>query len=282
MPCAIEYRSPGTVTSVSTPRVTAVAALCLTTLTTALSLSACSISDSFGPKPNQALLGLARQTSADADVIDDGTSLDGIRKQQADALYDEIARLCGRESNGAVPRSCSVDRGANGISGTKDTSTMTSSDLNAADHVPAESKALVISQAIDLSSKDAPTSLPEPPSVTLLKVDKEILTDLLKREHGVVAGLDVASAYTKTNLSTIRDHHDQRRVALAKLIGDGAPAAEPGYKFASDPAKPSSYLDDTAKDMNAAWRQAATQANDPQVRAWLVNVAAMLSAGSEK
>lgn len=220
----------------------------LALLVVAGTLGACA----FGPKPNAELLELAQQATVDGRIA------------HADALYDEIARLCGFDDNHAVPASCEVGR---------DTGDTTSSPaplgdyLTAVDEVPEESRDLVVAQAVDLAALDAsdlaPASVDDPE-------DQELLREVLRQEHAAVYGLEASRAFASDPkwVDGLVAKHEQRVLALAESIPD-APVAEAGYTFGDVPLG-DALIDELDHATAETWRSAAATASTIEARTLLV------------
>lgn len=228
-------------------------------------LSACSVTEIFGPRPDSSLVELAHQ--AEADTIAAEGDIARLRHDHAEELYAEIARLCGRDDTGAVPPSCEVEHGA-GETQPSPASLQRYYDLLSA--VPDESHDLVVDQAIDLAALDT-TPLED---TSLGEGDHEIVAGMIEREHAAVHGLKAARAFASRPeaVDDLVDKHQRRLHVLNTALPDAPPAAA-GYAF--EEAEPGDdYITAQEENLLAAWRAAAADAKDPDTRAFLVAAAA--------
>ncbi|WP_293768311.1 hypothetical protein [uncultured Corynebacterium sp.] len=217
-------------------------------------LSACStVVDFFGPRPDPVLVQLAAQAEASGSTA------------HADALWAEVARLCGTKADGQVPHSCEVDHTA-AVAALD--ATPAPEPLTAA--VPAESRALIISQAIDdavAASTDAADPAADPvtdPAAehaaearlpvaqkgdTLAGTDAEQATELLSWEHGVLWALNFAHAYadsdTAARIDAAIDEHENIARQLTAVLTD-PPVEAAGYTAIADSPDAPALPTDTA------------------------------------
>lgn len=231
----------------------------------ALSLSACSLVDAFGPQPDAALLELAHKATADSTEADgeDGTVAE-IRAGHAEALYAEISRLCGIDETGTVPQSCEVNPAD---SEEAPSPARLGAYLTAVDEVPEESRDLVVSQAIDLASFD--TTELEPAEITE-PADLALLEELLIQEHAAVYALEAARAFASApgDVDSLVDDH-QLRVNLLTDMLDDAPVAAPGYTF-GDAELGDEFIAEVEDTLTQAWSAAAADAVSLEGRSFLV------------
>lgn len=233
-------------------------------LVAAAPLSACSPIDVFGPRPDAQLVSMARQAEADAETLEGPVA--EMRGFHARQLYDEISRLCGLDPQGQPPSSCEVERGLGEAVGAKDPAAAAAvvSEDAVAERVPADSKPLVVAQAIDLAAA----------SDTALNVDsldneelKEVAAGLISEEFAVQFGLDLASAYcddaTQERIDALRPLHDERIDALRTLFPE-LPQRAPGYEVdgggPTDVASAASFVDTIESTLVARYRSAAADA----------------------
>lgn len=165
------------------------------------------IVDYFGPHADPSLTSLAHTASADALALEElDADAAALRAEQAEQLYEEIERLCGRDEEGETPRSCAVDR---------DVAPQDSADVSAVfdaassfseeniSNVPEESRALVLTQAIALNAWKN-EELADAPELT--EQDRELGVELLKWEYQQVYALDFARSYVSPDQE---DHVDE-------------------------------------------------------------------------
>ncbi|MGX4760913.1 hypothetical protein ACWJIK_02150 [Corynebacterium minutissimum] len=264
-------------------------------------LSGCQATDAvvdyFGPRADPALASLAQAASADAEALKElDTDAASLRAQQAEELYAEIERLCGRTEEGKAPRSCEVDqdvepREAADVSAVLgDASASTEEQL---DHVAPESRALVVAQAIALEAWNGkePGDAPE-----LKPAEQDQAAELLEWEYQQVYALDFARSYVTPDLEATIDErlslHEHRilrlQAALAQL--DTVPQPEAAYDsptdgLPNDADSARSFIDEVAHNDTLKWTDAATHAavssegdSDEEAttawRRWLIAVAA--------
>lgn len=194
--------------------------------------------DYFGPRPDATLVELAQSAEADAQALsatDPGHA--DLRQGQADALYAEVARLCGTQ-DGQVPASCEVAHSAEDSSAGETVGGQTAAGEGAGDSadpaavltrardevlgqltsVTAESRPLVTGQAIDLSAavndlaaESGGPDAPEPEPTPELAVDAldpeqtDTARELLDWEYQQSFGLDFARAFAEPWLEPIID-----------------------------------------------------------------------------
>lgn len=269
--------------------------------------------DYFGPRPDATLVELAQSAEADAEalsVADPGHA--DLRQGQADALYAEVARLCGTQ-DGQVPASCEVEHAAEktatGDNAQDPAAVLTRARdevLGQLTSVTAESRPLVTGQAIDLSAAandlaaesggpDAPESEPAP-ELAVDALDPEqanTARELLDWEYQQSFGLDFARAFAEPWLEPIIDARldthahltAQLQQALAATGDVPQPAAgyEPaGLELPADAASAEQFVRSLRESNAETWRAAATdeaarlsgQSASTEWRDWLIAVAA--------
>ena len=270
-------------------------------------LSGCQATDAvvdyFGPRADPALTKLAQSASADAAALQElDADAAALRSQQADELYAEIDRLCGRNEDGQAPRSCAVDRdvpareipgedAAHAVHAVLDDATVATEDqLN---HVSSESRALVTAQAIALEAWTG-DDVAEAPELTKPEIDQA--ADLLEWEYEQVYGLDFARSYAapdqEADIDERLDVHERRILQLQKRLEEQGPVPQPAAAYSptagelpvdADSAK--TFVDALAHNDTLKWTDAAAQAagtagsdSDAEAtnawRRWLIEVAA--------
>ena len=154
------------------------------------------IVDYFGPHADSSLTSLAQAASADALTLEElDADAAALRAEQAEQLYDEIERLCGRDEEGNAPRSCAVDRevvprdSADVAAVLHDASSSSEENISS---VPEESRALVVAQAIALAAWND-DELAEAPELT--EEERDTAAALLEWEYQQVYALDFARSY---------------------------------------------------------------------------------------
>lgn len=251
----------------------------------AMALSACSPLDVFGPKPNEALLELARQADADAAAFEtDAAPLAELRKRQADELYAEIERVCGVDDTGLPPKTCRVDRESPTGEPSKDPTVPTLTD-NIVRTLPEESMELVVAQSIDYrvalgepGMSDPDTVCPDMYEVNWSDADKAAMSDRVEEEYAALYGLDLASAYAddalQARIDALRAGHEARLSCITEEMRYAqidAPAQAPGYEIAdtfgqpTDTASASRLIDAIEASLTESWRVTAAHADD---RVW--------------
>ena len=261
-----------------------------------------SIVDYFGPRPDEALVGLGRSADADAQqlaAVDPHASQ--LRSEQADALYAEVERLCGRNEEGTAPHSCEVQRdpqAADQESAAENIDVIEVMDQaavhtrDALSEVSAESRALVTNQAIILDAWE-PSQLPESSELDPSEADRA--RELLEWEYEQVYGLDFARTYAvpsmEENIDDRLEMHEKRIAALQKALAplgevpQPAPAYEPTPEempLPSDAASAQAFVDHLGWNDSLEWSSVASQAAAPTAegeervawRNWLIAVAA--------
>lgn len=253
------------------------------------------IVDYFGPHADPTLMSLAQAASADALTLE-GLDADAaaLRAEQADELYSEIDRLCGRDEEGNAPRSCTVDR---------EVSPQDSSDVSAVLHdasssseenigsVPEESRALVVTQAIELAAWNH-DELAEAPELT--EQERDTAADLLDWEYQQVFALDFARSYVapdqEAHVDELLHAHEDRILQLqGQLEKLGAvPQAAPAYdspagSLPTDAESAREFVNEVARNDALKWADAAIEAasaadtdGEPSTpwQRWLIAVAA--------
>lgn len=272
-----------------------IALTCVASTATLPALAGCSAVDSvvdyFGPRPEDALERLAVAAASD------GLALQGVddeaadmRSSQADALFAEIARLCGTDDQGNVPHSCEVDRPTQAPPATDSSQVLeeaAAATTEAADEVSSESRPIVTQQAITLNAW-LPGDAPDIPTVS--QPQRESATDLLQWEYEQVFGLDFARAYSDPaaegridKLLSLHHHRiDQLQEALSQ-IGE-VPQPEPAYSsggttLPSDADSAAAFLDTLMEQDADKWHAAAVAAAQQESPNqewlnWLIGIAA--------
>lgn len=244
---------------------------------TAAALSGCApVIDYFGPKPDPVLVQLAAQAEADG------------RQEQADALYAEVARLCGVHADGTSPHSCEVDRAAARAA----LAATPAPDPLTAD-VPAESRELLVSQAIDRAAADQTA---QPADAALLTTAspldaaaQESANALLEREYEMVWSLDMARAFAapadeERIDSLIARHEGLARDLAGALAASDATPVEPAASYTIDGERPTDaptalgFVDALTAADAQAWAKAAASAPAGPWQNWLIATAATLRA----
>ncbi|GAB3941212.1 hypothetical protein [Corynebacterium tapiri] len=213
----------------------------------------------LGPKPNQTLLNLARQASADAQTAPHEQSR-ALRQEHASMLFAEVERLCGFDENGAVPDSCAFDRTASAPSPDP-----LGAYLAAVKKVPEESRDLVIQQAVDLAAyDDSPLTVESFNN----EHDQALARDLLEREYAAIYALEAARAFNgDPSYDKVVAEHENMALAL-RSVTHNPPAPEAGYVLPEN--LDAHGIDTNIKD---AWRAAASAAESDEGRTWFVRAA---------
>lgn len=272
-----------------------IALTCVASTATLPALAGCSAVDSvvdyFGPRPEDALERLAVAAASD------GLALQGVddeaadmRSSQADALFAEIARLCGTDDQGNVPHSCEVDRPTQAPPATDSSQVLeeaAAATTEAADEVSSESRPIVTQQAITLNAW-LPGDAPDIP--TLSQSQRESATDLLQWEYEQVFGLDFARAYSdpaaEGRIDKLLSLHHHRIDQLQEAISQNGevPQPEPAYSsggttLPSDADSAAAFLDTMMEQDADKWHAAAVAAAQQESPNqewlnWLIGIAA--------
>ncbi|MDK8678827.1 DUF4439 domain-containing protein [Corynebacterium accolens] len=272
-----------------------IALTCVASTATLPALAGCSAVDSvvdyFGPRPEDALERLAVAAASD------GLALQGVddeaadmRSSQADALFAEIARLCGTDDQGNVPHSCEVDRPTQAPPATDSSQVLeeaAAATTEAADEVSSESRPIVTQQAITLNAW-LPGDAPDIP--TLSQPQRESATDLLQWEYEQVFGLDFARAYSdpaaEGRIDKLLSLHHHRIDKLQEAISQNGevPQPEPAYSsggttLPSDADSAAAFLDTLMEQDADKWHAAAVAAAQQESPNqewlnWLIGIAA--------
>ena len=272
-----------------------IALTCVASTATLPALAGCSAVDSvvdyFGPRPEDALERLAVAAASD------GLALQGVddeaadmRSSQADALFAEIARLCGTDDQGNVPHSCEVDRPTRAPPATDSSQVLeeaASATTEAADEVSSESRPIVTQQAITLNAW-LPGDAPDIP--TLSQPQRESATDLLQWEYEQVFGLDFARAYSdpaaEGRIDKLLSLHHHRIDQLQEAISQNGevPQPEPAYSsggttLPSDADSAAAFLDTMMEQDADKWHAAAVAAAQQESPNqewlnWIIGIAA--------
>lgn len=236
------------------------------------SLTGCTAADRvidlFGPAPDPVLVQLAAQAQAEG------------RSEHADALFAEVARLCGTHADGTTPRSCEVDRAA---AQAALSTAPAPAPLEA--NVPAESRALLVAQAIDVAAaqplpagQDVPADVVPPTGAT-----EDQAKELLEWEYEVIWGLDFARAFAapeqESRIDGLLTEHEKVALALANALGAAAPSPAVGYHSAALPADAASataFVDSLLGASDRRWAAAAGKAAAGPWQDWVIATAAAL------
>ena len=220
------------------------------------------IVDYFGPRPDPTLIELAAQAQSQGNA------------EHADALWAEVARTCGFAEDGTSPGSCQVDRDAAMAEySTKHAEPI--DPLTAA--VPVESRALIVSHAIDDAASAAP-QLAEP-DLMLTPAEIDQAKDLLAWEYETIWGLDTAKAFAagdqEERIGSLIADHEQIAAWLRGLLADAkaeAPAQAAAYTatdlpLPTDTASSADYVTQLNARTQERWTQAATIAGRDEATA---------------
>lgn len=254
-------------------------------------LSSCAVVDLLGPRPNPELLELAEQATVDEHVLTESApELAALRGEQADALYAEIERLCGRDPAGELPETCAVDTDVPvapevaGESAEVVLERALAGHLAAGDRVPAESVDLVTIQSVELAGVDEGTELGEAPFIDD-EDDLAAARALLEQEFAAEYGLGVARAFIDPVRVALIDAqlqaHRERILTLQAVLSPTGemPLPQAGYEFAVDPvpedaASAAEYTAAVGRDATARWQTAASAAGSDAWREFSVTAAA--------
>lgn len=241
-------------------------------------LAGCSVMDLVGPRPNKEIMALARQAAADEAA---GSALRGEQKRQ---LIDEMLRLCGTDPTGAVPSSCAVELGELPVAAGADA--LVAKTVVAAEKVPAESRDLVVAQAVDALAVEPV----EPAGASAGagagagadengESDSAAASAMLAAEDAYIYGLGIALAYadgdTRGRIERLTEASRERSAALA-LRGE-YPA---GYEFPAgavdptDAAGAAELVDTLHTELVQRWRLAAARAETGAWRDEAIHLAA--------
>lgn len=289
-----------------------------------MSATAASCSVFRGPQPNDAVVELARAAEADsAAAASSNHAVAALRAEQAQQLWQEVTRLCGVDESGEPPESCRVDHAADTAgtlaneAGESDTALASGpsavlsdaihTTLSGAQDVPSESRALVVTQAVDLVSllssmqeqdesaaencTDLPNSLVETTSSEALgsggkaasNADEKAAEDLLTWEYSARYLLGQAEAWAGDITELINRQVgciSELQAALAAVTADAIPMADVAYTLpdGTNPTDESTAQDAIAQLAQATaekWRAAAATAESAEWRAF-----ATLAAGT--
>ena len=253
-----------------------IALTCVASTAALPALAGCSAVDSvvdyFGPRPEDALERLAVAAASDSlalQGVDDAAA--DMRSSQADALYEEIARLCGTDDQGNLPHSCEVERPTQAPPAPDSSQVLeeaASATTEAADEVSSESRPIVTQQAITLNAW-LPGDAPDIP--TLSQPHRESAADLLQWEYEQVFGLDFARAYSEPaaegRIDTLLSLHHRRIDQLQEALSQNgeAPQPEPAYSSSaatlpSDADSAATFLDTLVERDADKWHAAAVAA----------------------
>ncbi|WP_239088639.1 DUF4439 domain-containing protein [Corynebacterium macginleyi] len=254
-----------------------------------------SVVDYFGPRPEETLERLAVAAASDSlalQGVDDAAA--DMRSSQADALYEEIARLCGTDERGNVPHSCEVERPTQALSATDSSQVLEQAALattEAADEGNSESRAIVTQQAITLNAW-LPGGAPGIPPLS--QPHRESAVDLLQWEYEQVFGLDFARAYSgpaaEGRIDKLLSLHHRRINQLHGALGHNGeiPQPEPAYSSAaatlpSDADSTAAFVDTLVEQDADKWHAAAVAAAqekrpNQEWLNWLIGIAAQSQA----
>lgn len=229
-------------------------------------MSSCAVVDFFGPRPNAALVELAQTAQADAQASQD-EEFSQMRLTQSEALFQEINRVCGLEEDGMVPDTCTInDEEHAGPSGSAKDAVAQLVEL--ADDAPADSRPLLISQAISLADGNA--ELPAEPDEKMVAEAKQ----LLENEYATIYGLDVAEA---NGAQVNTDVHEALSLELKEVIGAEAPVSGASYEASwPDDSNAQQFADELVQASRNSFEALAATTDDPQWRNWLIHAAAKI------
>lgn len=273
-------------------------------------LVACNISPS--PEPNATLLDLAAIAHNDAAVLQSkNTDLVQQRHTDFEELISEIQRLCGTNSEGKVPDSCSnevvqaaVDKHAASLKETateSDAATRSAQAIvSAIDSAPSESLGLLGQQLVDLvrAGAAAPQSgiaqldprdeINKGTSKDDLIQDGDTLKKALDWEYSAIYGLGVALAHSpagsKNAVSDAITAHRDRVELLESSFAESfpnepIPRPEAAYEFSGypephDAQSARAFIDSLEADSAAWWLHALSESHSPTWRSLCASLAA--------
>ncbi|MEJ6012523.1 hypothetical protein WG936_01530 [Corynebacterium sp. H127] len=250
----------------------------LLALTTAcaLGLSGCAII--APPKPNKPLQAVAESALNDsAGLAETDASLSALRSEQAQALFAEIARLCGRNKEGATPPECVLPT-ADATPSTGDATSLATAAqeqiLAQLDDFPKES----LPRVFEVYTQLAPYTAERNPGDVPTKDTKSV--DAMRAwENSVIFGLDVALAFAGNATTDI-----EAAVEVHKEIANALPAGETpaptsydlsGYPHVSDTDSAREFMQAVQADSVKRWSISAAETKDPSWRKY-----ALIQAGN--
>ncbi|CAB0997303.1 hypothetical protein FRC0497_01407 [Corynebacterium diphtheriae] len=275
---------------------------------------ACDISPS--PDPNATLIDLAAIAHNDAAVLQSKNSaLAQQRHADSEELISEIQRLCGTNSEGKLPESCSneIVQGAVDKQAVSLKETVTESDaatrsaqaiVSAIGSAPSESLGLLGQQLVDLvrAGAAAPQSgiaqlnprneINKGTSKDDLIHDRESLKKALDWEYSAIYGLGVALAHspagTRTAVSDAITAHRDRVELLESSFAESfpnetIPRPEAAYEFSGypephDAQSSRAFFDSLEADSAAWWLHALSESHSATWRALCASLAAQSAA----
>lgn len=261
----------------------------------ALTLSGCSFAPN--PTPNAALVSLASQALADATLPGEYGAL---RSQQAEALYTEVARVCGFTKTGEQPESCVVEKTA-ATSDPQQTDPgeraflATQQTLIQAAALPQDSLALVSAQTVELAhflstaqveqltaaapAATAATTIPGQGSLALTDAEIAAVSSAYQWYYAVIFGMGVALAHAGSQTAAVNETAEILRDQFSRLedfASDFAeataaklPVAEPAYQLGApitSAEQAASFAQQAAADAVTLWQHQLEVAATPAWR----------------
>lgn len=236
-------------------------------------LSGCSVAT-----PDPALVGLGDQALSDSKSAD--ASYADVRATQAQALFDEIARLCGTTSDGATPEACRYPKAEPTVTPMAPMDA-TSGVLDALPSLDESSRPRVAAIYTQLAMMAGPVSATPPAAVD---------PAMLEWENAVVYGLDVALAFSGSATPMVEESLKRHQELVASLPASTTPAPA-AYDLSQYPSveATSDFLVAVEADSVSRWQSSALASdNDEWCRYALVEAgnaavryAALVSARGE-
>lgn len=170
-------------------------------------LTGCSL---VTPTPDATLVRMGESAMNDAAGAGDPTFQE-LRKAQARLLFDEVARLCGHNSDGEVPEGC-VFPTADAQPTARTAEEAAADVLSRVGEVPTESLPQIAVMYAQLAMLSEPATVSKAPTLATPEVES-----LRNWEQGAIFALDVASAFAGAASADVADAVAAHEEVLAAL-----------------------------------------------------------------
>lgn len=205
------------------------------------------------PTPNETLVSLGEQARSDSTSED--ARYAAVRADQAKQLFDEVARLCGTNSEGETPEACAAPTATPTVTPLAPAAAATGV-LDALEKVESSSLPRIAAIYTQLAMLAEPVEVTPPTSAD---------SAMREWENAVVYGLEVAIAFSGSATKDVKkslEHH--QNVATALPVGTTPSPTAYDLSQYPDPDQTYEFLLALESDSVSKWQQSAVQSTDEE------------------